>query len=143
MGIKKHMNQVTVGNAYNSENYYYPIPGNNKVARYFTTGEKLSLACHMISKGEYAPEHIHMHEQALLIPQGDGAVIINGKEYKASPGFFAIIPPNVPHTYSAKNASQLSWNMDIFTPARLEYDRDLFCQLLIDGKDPAKINITE
>ena len=142
--MKKHINQVIVGNVYNSEEYYHPIPGVKGLVRYFTTGEKVSLALHMIDKGmSEEKEHTHVNEQALICPQGDGEVLIDGQVFQAEPGFFAIIPPNLPHTYSAKKATYTSWNYDIFVPARLEYEKDTYFELLAEHKDPSETSITE
>lgn len=142
---KMHMNQVVVGNIYNSEEYYCPNPKKKRgVMRYFFTGDSCSVALHMIPAGSpRAPEHTHVHEQFLLVPQGDGKAIVDGVTYDSEPGFFAFCPPNIPHGYDASEATYCCWNLDIFYPERLEYEKDNFFRLMAQGADPMKVQITK
>ncbi len=128
---KKHISQIEVGSFYNTEKYYNPLPGTNGLTRYFTSGENVSIALHMIEKNCPAqPEHTHVHEQALIVPQGNGEVLIDGQRFKAEPGFFAIIPSNLPHGYDPTTATYTSWNLDIFVPARTEYEKENYFEAL-------------
>lgn len=141
---KMGINQVEIGSFYDSEKYYNPNPsGEGDVARYFFTGEKVSVALHMIPAGQNGGEHTHPHEQCLIVPAGDGEAIIDGKLYPTEPGFFALIPPELPHGYSTEKASYTCWNLDIFNPARLEYDKDNYFRILAKGEDPMKTRITK
>lgn len=146
MSSKKGLNQVKIGNFYNSEEYYYPNPEKMAgVQRYFFTGDDCSVSLHMIpAKMPTAPEHKHPHEQFLIVPQGDGKPIINGKVYEdAEPGFFAYCPSNVPHGYDTSEATYTCWNLDIFYPERLEYEKDNYFRLMAQGKDPMNEMITK
>jgi quercetin dioxygenase-like cupin family protein len=143
---KMGLNQIKIGNFYNSEEYFSVSPDISKkgTVRYFFTGDNLSVALNMIP-AEIPPkgEHHHIHEQFLLVPQGDGKVLIDGKKYDAEPGFFAYFPPNVPHGYDASEATYTCWNLDIFYPERLEYQKDNFYRILALGKNPMEIMITK
>lgn len=142
---KMGLNQVAIGNFYNTEKYFNPSTDpNRKTMRYFFTGDNCSVALNMIPpKTSKNPEHHHPHEQFLLVPQGDGKVLIDGKEYDSEPGFFAYFPPEVPHGYDASGASYTCWNLDIFYPERLEYEKDNFFRLLASRKNPMDVMITK
>ncbi|MCI8915688.1 MAG: cupin domain-containing protein [Oscillospiraceae bacterium] len=139
MSTKKGLNQVVIGNFYDSEQYYAPNPTQKKggVMRYFFTGDDCSVSLHMIPAGTpAAPEHAHPHEQFLIVPQGDGVALVDGEEYDGEEGFFAYCPAGVPHGYDASQARQVCWNLDIFFPERLEYEQENFFRLLAQGKNP-------
>jgi quercetin dioxygenase-like cupin family protein len=142
--MSKH-NQVEVGNWYDSEKYFSLKPGNPKgVKRYSFTGSKVSVSLNFIGKGlPNVGEHAHPHEQCLMVPQGDGDALIDGKRYPTEEGFFAIIPPNMPHGYDCEKATVPCWNLDVFNPARLEFLKENYYNLLAQGKDPMKEMITE
>ena len=142
---KKGINQIVVGNFYNSEEYYCPNPDKKfGTMRYFFTGDNCSVSLHMIPAGApRAPEHSHVHEQFLLVPQGDGKALVDGVVYDAEPGFFAYCPSGVPHGYDASEASYCCWNLDIFYPERLEYEKDNYFRLLAQGKKPMETQITK
>jgi quercetin dioxygenase-like cupin family protein len=142
---KMGLNQIEIGNFYNSEEYYHPAPENKGVMRYFFTGDDLSVALHMISpKMKNFGEHRHPHEQFLIVPQGDGKAIVDGVVYDdTEPGFFVYCPPNVPHGYDASEATYTCWNLDIFYPERLEYEKDNCLRILASGKKPMEVMITK
>lgn len=140
----KH-NQVVVGNWYDTEKYYKVQPGNkDSLVRYFSSGSKVSFAVHFIPKGiEPAPQHKHPHEQFLIVPIGDGEAIIDGEHYPTEPGFFAILPSNLPHGYDSTKATHTCWNLDIFSPARLEYEKENYMDILAQGKNVFDVMITD
>jgi hypothetical protein len=142
---KMGINQVKIGNIYNTEEYYCPEPEKKKgVMRYFFTGDDCSVALHMIPpKLKPLPEHKHPHEQFLIVPQGDGKALINGEEYDSEPGFFAYIPSDIPHGYDTSEATYTCWNFDIFYPERLEYEEDNYFRIMAQGKNPMDVMITK
>lgn len=142
---KMELNQVKIGNFYNTEEYYCPNPEKTKgVMRYFFTGDNCSVALHMIpAKLDPAPEHHHPHEQFLIVPQGDGKAIVDGVKYDSEPGFFAYCPENIPHGYDSSEATYTCWNLDIFYPERLEYSKDNYFRIMAQGKSPMETMITK
>ena len=142
---KMNLNQVVIGNFYNSEEYYCPNPAKKQgVMWYFFTGDSCSVALHMLPpKMPRGPEHAHPHDQFLLDPQGDGKVLIYGKEYDSEPGFFAYVPGDLPHGYDTSEATYTCWNLDVFAPERLEYEKDNFFRLMAQGKNPMETMITK
>ena len=142
---KMNIGQVEVGNFYDSEKYFCLNPAKKRgVMRYFFTGDNCSVCLNMIPpKLPPVKEHCHVHEQFLLVPQGDGKVTVEGVEYDAEPGFFAYIPSGIYHGYDASGATYTSWNLDIFYPERLEYEKDNYFRLLAQGKDPMATQITK
>lgn len=142
---KRSINQIQIGNYYNSEEYFDLAPdGKAGVCRYFFTGDNLSCALNMVPPGmPTLPEHSHPHEQCLVVPQGDGKAMIDGVAYDTEPGFFALFPPDVPHGYDTSEATYTCWNLDIFVPERLEYEKENYLRLLAQGKDTMKTMITK
>ena len=142
---KMGINQVEFGTLYNSEKYYNPVPGAKKgPVRYFFTGDDCSVALGMLdARLPQFKEHAHPHEQFTVVLQGDGKAVIDGKEYDAGTGFFMYCPPNISHAYNTTEATYTCWNLDVFYPERLEYDKDNFFRLLAQGKDPMKTMITK
>lgn len=142
---KMNINQVIVDNFYDSEKYFCLNPSKKRgVMRYFFTGDNCSVCLNMIPpKLPPVPEHCHVHEQFLLVPQGDGKIQVDGVEYDAEPGAFVYCPSGVPHGYNASEATYTSWNLDIFYPERLEYEKDNYFRLLAQGKDPMTTQITK
>ena len=139
----KH-NQVEVGNWYNTEKYFNLQPGDDDAQRYAFAGSKVSCSLNFIPKEKNIPsQHQHPHEQILIVPIGDGEAVVDGKHYPTEPGFFAVIPPNLPHGYDVSKATRMCWNLDIFTPARYEYLKDNYLELLAQGKNPMEVHITE
>lgn len=140
----KH-SQVEVGNWYNTEKYFPVKPGSElNVQRYSFAGSKVSCSVNFIPKEMGCPpEHSHPHEQVLIVPVGDGEAVVDGKHYPTEPGFFAVIPPHMPHGYDTTKATHTCWNLDVFTPARLEYLKENYLNLLAQGKDPMNVMITE
>lgn len=142
---KMNINQVVVGNFYNTEEYFSLNPSKKRgVMRYFFTGDNCSCCLNMIPpKWPSVPEHSHVHEQFLLVPQGDGKITVEGVEYDAEPGSFVYCPSGISHGYDASEATYTSWNLDIFFPERLEYEKDNYFRLLAQGKDPMETQITK
>ena len=73
------------------------------------------------NQGADRPMHSHEHEQIMLIMQGDGDVIIEGKRFPMHDGSYCVIPANVMHKYDVSNATKDIINIDIFTPTRDEF----------------------
>lgn len=141
---KMNIRQVKIGNFYNSEEYFKPAFTENCPVRYFFTGDNCSVAINMIKpKLPPFPQHSHPHEQFMVVLQGDGKAIVDGKEYDGEAGFFAYCPPNLPHSYITTDATYTCWNMDIFYPERLEYEKENTLRLLAQGKDPMKVMMTK
>lgn len=69
------------------------------------------------------PPHTHVNEQITIILEGDGNFIIDGVKYPVEPGWFAVIPSNVPHCFESGSNTKKILNLDIFTPARDEFFR--------------------
>lgn len=135
-------NQVEVGNWYDDqEDYYAIIPGVDRLA---FTGEKVTCTLNVIkAKLPEPPQHNHVHEQFGIVIQGDGDFIVDGKHYTVEPGFFVYFPSNLPHGFSSAEASRTTWNLEVFAPARLEYLKDTYLDLIVRGQDPMKVMITE
>ena len=141
---KMSINQVRIGSIYNSEEYFKPAFTANCPTRYFFTGDNCSAAVNMIDpKLPPFPQHAHPHEQFIVVLQGDGTAIVDGKEYEGEEGFFAYIPSALPHGYNTTDATYTCWNLDIFYPERLEYEKETTFRLLAQGKDPMKTMVTK
>jgi len=71
-----------------------------------------------VTAGSTVPLHSHPHEQCAFVLEGEFELTIDGTPQRLTPGVFAIIPSNVPHSGLAITHCRL---LDIFTPVREDY----------------------
>ncbi|MCC6018408.1 MAG: cupin domain-containing protein [Candidatus Verstraetearchaeota archaeon] len=62
-----------------------------------------------VKPGGNSPYHEHPYEHEIFILDGDGKVIIDGREYMVSRGFAIYIPPNAKHTIINNGKSDLKF----------------------------------
>jgi quercetin dioxygenase-like cupin family protein len=65
------------------------------------TGEQIEVGVLRFKAGEGAKEHAHPHEQVLFFLSGKVRMTIGGETYLLGPRQVAHMPPNVPHSLSA------------------------------------------
>ena len=128
----KENNGVIVGNWFDDQEQWYPLrhPDGEIGKRFAFTGEGLTCALNVLKK-EMAdmpkvPQHKHYHEQFLIILEGEGDAIVDGKHYPASAGSFFVIPPDVPHGFEIAKGKSDVLNLDVFCPSRKEYMKENF-----------------
>ncbi len=88
------------------------------------SGEQGTIGYFTYKKGAVVPTHHHSNEQYSLITKGSVKVKILDKEYIVKAGDGIIIPPNVPHSFTALEDDTI--DIDFFSPARKDW---------IEGKD--------
>jgi len=94
-------------------------PVNELLARASISGEAGTIGYFTYKKGAVVPTHQHANEQYSLITNGSVSVLINGKETIVKAGEGIIIPPNVPHSFTALEDNTL--DIDFFAPARMDW----------------------
>ena len=65
--------------------------------------------------------HAHPFDQLSFVFQGTLMFEIDGQEYELGPGTAILIPPNALHTAWPKG-EEVVLNVDVFAPARKDYD---------------------
>jgi quercetin dioxygenase-like cupin family protein len=65
------------------------------------TGEQIEVGLLRFKAGEGASEHAHPHEQVLFVLSGKVRMTIGGETHVLGPRQVAHMPPNVPHSLSA------------------------------------------
>jgi quercetin dioxygenase-like cupin family protein len=65
------------------------------------TGEQIEVGVLRFKAGEGAEEHSHPHEQVLFVLSGRVRMTIGGEVHELGPRAVAHMPPNVPHSLSA------------------------------------------
>ena len=65
------------------------------------TGEQIEVGVLRFKAGEGANEHAHPHEQVLFVLSGRVRMTIGGEVHELGPRAVADMPPNVPHSLSA------------------------------------------
>ena len=65
------------------------------------TGEQIEVGLLRFKAGEGAKEHAHPHEQVLFVLSGRVRMTIGGEVHELGPRDVAHMPPNVPHSLSA------------------------------------------
>lgn len=99
-------------------------PVNELLTRGMISGEQGTIGYFTYKKGAVFPTHHHSNEQYSLITKGSVKVKILDKEYIVKAGDGIIIPPNVPHSFTALEDDTI--DIDFFSPARKDW---------IEGKD--------
>lgn len=99
-------------------------PVNELLTRGMISGEQGTIGYFTYKKGAVVPTHQHSNEQYSLITKGSVKVNILDKEYIVKAGDGIIIPPNVPHSFTALEDDTI--DIDFFSPARKDW---------IEGKD--------
>lgn len=84
------------------------------------TGARGTFATIALKQGARVPEHEHPHEQFSYVIQGRLAVETSpGGRFEVGPGQLLHVPPRVRHGVEALEESR---HIEIFAPARLEFD---------------------
>ena len=85
----------------------YVTPKHSTAFGSLVTGEQVELGVLRFKAGEGAKEHAHPHEQVLLVLSGRVRMTIDGKVHELGPRDVAHMPPNVPHSLSAIEDSEV------------------------------------
>ncbi len=92
-----------------------PIPG------YVATmvhSEQMTVASWQISAGSPFPEHSHLHEQIMMVSEGEFELTIAGETEVLRPGVVALIPSDHKHSGRALTECRV---IDVFYPVREDY----------------------
>lgn len=92
---------------------------NELLTRGSVFGEKGTLGYFAYKKGAVVPTHQHSNEQYSLILSGSVEVKINDTAYIVKAGDGIIIPPNVPHSFTALEDNTI--DVDFFSPSRMDW----------------------
>jgi quercetin dioxygenase-like cupin family protein len=82
-------------------------------------GENILLSLVTIDPNSEVPNHVHPHEQAGIVIEGEMEMGIDGEIKLLKPGDMYIIPSNVEHY--AKCGDNSAKALDIFSPVRKEF----------------------
>ena len=85
------------------------------------SGEGATLALHTLYPGHEECPHTHPNEQIVYIIDGEVDFHVGDEVIHLGAGELAVVPPNVLH-YVVQVGDKPALNLDIFTPARPEYD---------------------
>lgn len=92
---------------------------NALLTRSTISGESGTIGYFTYQKGAVVPVHQHANEQYSLITKGSVTVSIAGKDIIVEAGEGIIIPPNVPHSFTALEDGTL--DIDFFAPSRMDW----------------------
>lgn len=84
--------------------------------------ENVTLALHRLHPGHALLPHSHPHEQLVYILDGEVDFHIGESTLRLGPGGLAVVPPGVVH-YAELVGDKPALNLDVFTPARPEYEQ--------------------
>jgi len=96
-------------------------PVRRGIERKAFSGERTTLALHRIHPGHEELPHSHPSEQIAYIIEGEVDFHIGDEVTRLGPGGVAVVPPDVTH-YVSLVGDTPALNLDVFTPARPEYD---------------------
>lgn len=91
---------------------------NNLVFRKYVAGKNGMFVYFKLLKGAVIPEHHHISEQITHIMKGHVIVKAAGQEYHLRAGDILVIPPNVPHMFTALEDTI---DYDVFSPVREDW----------------------
>lgn len=97
-------------------------PVREGVFRKAFSGEGATLALHRLMPGHAPAPHQHPHEQLVYIIAGTVDFHVGEETVRLSAGGLIAVPPNTMH-YAVVVGNEPVINLDVFTPARPEYDR--------------------
>jgi quercetin dioxygenase-like cupin family protein len=92
---------------------------NALLTRSTISGESGTIGYFTYRKGAVVPVHQHANEQYSLITKGSVSVSIRGKDIIVKAGEGIIIPPNIPHSFTALEDGTL--DIDFFAPSRMDW----------------------
>ncbi|GLU34062.1 cupin [Trinickia caryophylli] len=84
----------------------------------FIHAERFSLAFWKLDAGAVLPLHRHPHEMAPNVMSGAIDLTVGDETYRLRAGDTFVIPPDVPHSAVALEASEV---IDVFAPVREDY----------------------
>jgi quercetin dioxygenase-like cupin family protein len=84
------------------------------------TGAGATLALHKLMPGHELRPHSHPHEQIAYILAGRIRFHVGDAVTELGPGGLLVVPPGVTH-WGEVLGDEPVLNLDVFTPARLEY----------------------
>jgi quercetin dioxygenase-like cupin family protein len=94
---------------------------NDKISRQYVMGSQSMLVKWTLLKGAIVPMQFHAAEQITWITQGAVTVVTQGKKFIVKAGQVIIIPPFVPHEFTALEDTI---DIDFFTPVREDWLRN-------------------
>lgn len=94
-------------------------PVNELLTRGMVSGENGTIGYFTYKKGATVPTHQHTNEQYSLITFGSVLVKVDGKEIVVKAGEVIIIPPNIPHSFTALEDNTV--DIDFFAPMRMDW----------------------
>ncbi len=94
-------------------------------------GKNMTLSFASLSAGSYFPVHSHPYEQMMLVLEGELDAILEGVLYRMRPGDVILFPAGLEH--GAQMREQSCEILDIFSPARPDYEEKLKQAVLADG----------
>lgn len=81
-----------------------------------------TLALHRLQPGHEVLPHSHPNEQIVYILEGEVDFHIGDEVLRIGAGGLVVIPPGIEH-YAEVVGNQPVINLDVFTPARPEYEQ--------------------
>ena len=84
----------------------------------FLHSETMTFALWEIAAGSTLPEHAHIHEQVVLLYEGEFELTVDGQTRRLSSGGVFAIPANARHSGRAITDCRI---MDVFHPVREDY----------------------
>lgn len=90
----------------------------DQIGRQYIYSSQGTLVKWFFKKGAVVPLHHHINEQITWITKGSVRVDSQGKTFIVKAGDVIVIPPNVPHKFTALEDTI---DIDVFSPARQDW----------------------
>lgn len=105
------------------ESTWEPVrPGISRVV-FGSSAEGTTLSVADVRNGHEAKPHSHPAQQVVVIMQGTCVFHVGDEVYPVKRGSYIVIPSNVTHYIEVTDSTEPVINLDIFVPARPEYEK--------------------
>ncbi len=84
---------------------------NSTVSNIISQNKKGNLTLFAFDKGQKLSEHSAPFDAIVQVLEGDGVIIIDGKEYFLTSGEMIIMPANIPHAVEARERFKMLLTM--------------------------------
>ena len=92
-----------------------PFPG---LTAKLVHAEGQTLAFWTIEKDAVLPEHSHVHQQIVVVTEGELEMTVSDQKQVLKPGSVLVIPPHAPHSAIALTPVKVT---DVFHPGREDF----------------------
>lgn len=122
------LDKVDFGNV--NELPYRPLRAGIDQVVFAMSAEGVNITCNRVDNGNELNPHTHAdHQQIAWILQGECDYYVNSQPFRMTAGSWVVVPKGVEHYIHVYDSPEIVINVDIFAPAREDYN-DIYSKFL-------------